>query len=259
MGSFLPKLVLEFIRVWQYDKSMRALEYIVGFVMSLALVLVLLITAVEAVIYWNPGYFESEYEKYSVTESVEMKMDDLLHVTDEMMAYLRGNRESLQVDTVVAGDQRGFFSTREIAHMADVKKLFLGGIAVRGWSAVVFAAGLLWFLLRRRIGMLPKILPWGILGVLVVCAVSGLIVATDFHKYFVIFHHIFFDNDLWLLDPRTDLLIRIVPQPFFVDTALRIMLIFCGWLMVVLVGCGWLARRQRVSSAAGGTGRGKSA
>ena len=74
----MSKLVLEFVCVRQYDKSMRILEYIVGFVMSLALVLILLITAVEAVVYWSPDYFKSEYEKYDVTTSVEMEMDDLL-------------------------------------------------------------------------------------------------------------------------------------------------------------------------------------
>ena len=36
------------------------------------------------------------------------------------------------------------------------------------------------------------------------------------------FHHIFFNNDLWMLNPDTDLLINIVPEPFFMDTAARI-------------------------------------
>jgi integral membrane protein (TIGR01906 family) len=242
----LSKLVLEFVCVRQYDKSMRILEYIVGFVMSLALVLILLITAVEAVVYWSPDYFKSEYEKYDVTTSVEMEMEDLLHVTDEMMAYLRGDREELQVPTMVAGQSRGFFSAREIAHMADVKELFFGGMMIRRWAIVVFVVCFGWLFLRKRLLLTPKFLLWGILGVLVVCAVSGLIVATDFHKYFVIFHHIFFDNDLWLLDPKTDLLIRIVPQPFFVDTTLRIVLTFGGWLVAVLMICSFFVWRQRV-------------
>lgn len=224
---------------------MKAVEYILGMVMSLALVLIFLITAVEAVVYWNPGYFENEYEKYDVTASVEMEMDDLLGVTDEMMAYLRGDRESLQVDTVVAGQLRGFFSTREIAHMADVKNLFLGGMTIRRWAIAVCAVCFCWMLLRRRLTRLPKVLLWGISGILILCAVCGGIVATDFHKYFVIFHHIFFDNDLWLLDPKTDLLIRIVPQPFFMDTAFRILLVFAGSLAVVLAVCILLVRRQR--------------
>ena len=52
------------------------------------------------------------------------------------------------------------------------------------------------------------------------------IVSTDFTKYFTVFHEIFFDNDLWLLNPNEDLLINIVPEPFFVDTAARIATVF---------------------------------
>lgn len=58
--------------------------------------------------YWTPGYYEHEYSKYNVTEAVRMEMDDLLEVTDEMMAYLRGNREDLHVDTIVNGEPREF-------------------------------------------------------------------------------------------------------------------------------------------------------
>ena len=46
-----------------------------------------------------------------------------------MMAYLRGRRDDLNIDTVVDGTPREFFNAREKAHMADVRNLFLGGLA----------------------------------------------------------------------------------------------------------------------------------
>jgi len=92
---------------------------------------VLLFTAVEAAVYWTPGYFEKEYKKYNVTESVSMKMDDLMDVTNQMMAYLKGNRTELQVNTTMGGVRRDFFSAREIAHMEDVQGLFLGAMSIR--------------------------------------------------------------------------------------------------------------------------------
>ena len=54
----------------------------------------------------------------------------------------------------------------------------------------------------------------------------GALIASDFNRYFVIFHHIFFNNDLWILNPATDMLINIVPEPFFMDTAFLILAIF---------------------------------
>ena len=94
--------------------------------------IILLITSVEAVAYWTPGYYEQEYTKYHVLENLpEMTMEDLLAVTDEMMAYLRGNREDLHVSAVIGGETREFFNAREIAHMEDVRGLFLGGLMLR--------------------------------------------------------------------------------------------------------------------------------
>ena len=67
-----------------------------GILGAFCVMIILLITSVEAVAYWTPGYYEQEYTKYHVLENLpEMTMEDLLAVTDEMMAYLRGNREDL--------------------------------------------------------------------------------------------------------------------------------------------------------------------
>ena len=46
---------------------------------------------------------------------------DLLDVTHEMMAFLRGDRADLHVPTIVDGQPREFFNEREIAHMEDVR------------------------------------------------------------------------------------------------------------------------------------------
>lgn len=110
---------------------MSILRYFTGILCSFCLMIILLITSVEAVAYWTPGYYEKEYAKYNVTEAVNMEMEDLLDVTDEMMAFLRGRREDLHVETTVGGVQREFFNEREIAHMEDVQGLFLAALMIR--------------------------------------------------------------------------------------------------------------------------------
>ncbi len=95
---------------------MKYLHRTAGIVTAFCLMIILFITSVEAVVYWTPGYFEKEYTKYNVLDSLpSMTMDDLLHVTDEMMDYLRGGREDLHVTTTMGGEQREFFNKREIA------------------------------------------------------------------------------------------------------------------------------------------------
>lgn len=77
------------------------LQYAAGIIFALCLMTALLFTSVEAAVYWVPGYFEKEYAKYDVTEAVSMTMDDLMDVTNQMMAYLRGNRADLHVETTM--------------------------------------------------------------------------------------------------------------------------------------------------------------
>lgn len=206
------------------EMDMKILHNLLGVLCAFALMIVLLITSVEAVTYWTPGYYEKEYAKYNVTKDVHMEMDDLLDVTHEMMAFLRGNRDDLHVPTTVNGQAREFFNEREIAHMEDVRGLFLAAIAIRwGCLALMIACIVLLFLLKAKVSqVLPRMLCAGTALFFALLAVLAGIISTNFSKYFVMFHHIFFNNDLWILDPRTDLLINIVPEPFFMDTAARI-------------------------------------
>ena len=79
-----------------------------GFVASLALMPAILLTCVQ----WRVSsmdYFREEYAKYDVLERVDMEMDDLLYLTEEMMAYLYDKREELQVTVPIGGEELPFF------------------------------------------------------------------------------------------------------------------------------------------------------
>lgn len=227
---------------------MKYLHRTAGIITAFCLMIILFITSVEAVVYWTPGYFEKEYAKFNVLDSLpSMTMDDLLHVTDEMMDYLRGDRDDLHVTTTMGGEQREFFNEREIAHMEDVRGLFLKALSIRR-VCLVLGAGLLILMAatKARMGrVLPPFLCMGTGLFFALITVLGLIISTDFTKYFIMFHHIFFTNDLWILDPATDMLINIVPEGFFMDTAARIALLF-GSLSLILFGvCLFLTIRNR--------------
>ena len=226
---------------------MKYLHYTLGILFAFCLIIILLITSVEAVAYWTPGYYEKEYAKYHVTDDVHMEMEELLNVTHEMMAYLRGRRDDLHVPAVVDGRPREFFNQREIAHMEDVRELFLGGLLIR--RICLAAAAVCFALLIFLKASLSKVIPRSICGgtalfFTLICGLAALI-STDFTKYFVIFHEIFFDNDLWLLDPSTDLLINIVPEPFFMDTAARIAMVFAGSVLIIFFLCLFLLHRSQ--------------
>ena len=235
---------------------MKPIHWLAGIFTAFCLMIILLITSVEAVVYWTPGYFEREYTKYNVLDSLpSMTMEDLLEVTDEMMDYLKGEREDLHVVTVMDGQEREFFNEREIAHMEDVQVLFLRAMSLR--RACIFICVLCLGFLFLTKAPVRRVLPPSICAgtglFFGITAILALIISGDFTKYFVIFHHIFFDNDLWILDPATDMLINIVPEGFFMDTAARIALLF-GASSAVLFGiCLFLTLRGRSRALLAGT------
>ena len=214
---------------------MKILQRGLATIISITAIVILLITAFEIGAYSDYGWYQKAYEKYDVLDDLEMKMPDVMHVTEEMMAYLRGNREDLVVDTIVNGEEQEFFNDREKAHMVDVRNLFVGGLWIRRIALVLFLLSVV-VMIKTKVEwkrLLPKSFLIG-LGVFIgITTGAGFLFMSDFNKYFTIFHEIFFDNDLWLLDPRTDLLIRMLPEGFFLDMVVRIGVIF---LILLLVG-----------------------
>lgn len=216
-------------------KTYRYVSYAAGILTAFCLTASLLITSVEAVCYWLPGYFPHEYEKHQVLEDLDMEMEDLLLVTDHMMAYLRGEREELQTVADIGDKMQPFFNQRELSHMEDVRNLFLGGMALR---RICLVLGAVLVLMIWRVGglrLLPRAICTGTGVAFGGAALLALAVSADFRKSFTLFHHLFFDNDLWLLNPDTDRLINIVPQGFFVDTAFWIAVVF-GVSAALLLG-----------------------
>ena len=110
---------------------MKKIYGILSIVSALALIVCMLISSLDLVAYYEPGFYEKEYRKYNVQEPLKMEITDILYVTDEMMDYLKGYRADLVVETTVDGKEREFFNDREKSHMADVRDLFLGGIRLR--------------------------------------------------------------------------------------------------------------------------------
>ena len=247
---------------------------LLGIIFTLCLLFIMLVTAVEAVCYWTPGYFEAEYEKYDVLSDLpEMTMSDedgLMAVTEHMMHYLRGDEgyDELQIEVMMDGEMRGFFTEREIAHMEDVRELFIAAQKLRLWAAALCAvcvAGMFALCasgvrvddnggtsggrgrLAASLRSFARIFSRSVLvgtGLLLVLLLGlAFILATDFSNAFVTFHHIFFDNDLWILDPMVDMLINIVPEGFFYDTAMRIAAIFGAGVVVLLAAAAVMAMK----------------
>ena len=212
-------------------------QWAAGVILAFAVIAAVLITSFEIAMYSDFRVYQKEYEKYDVLSELDMTMDDAMYVTREMMAYLRGERDTLSVVTTVEGKEQDFFNEQDRFHMGEVRYLFIGGLNIR-LGACVIAVLCLAFLIAvradiRRILSRSYVAALGITAA--VAAVIGLAAVIDFNAVFVQFHHIFFDNDQWIFDPASDYMIRMLPEGLFYDFVMRIGGIFLGILLILLI------------------------
>ena len=206
------------------------------------LVVSLLLTSFQIAIYGDSKYhfYEEEYKKYRVTESLDMKLSDVMTVTDYMMDYLIGREEKLSIETDVDGKRQDFFNEQDRLHMADVKNLFLGGLKLRTLLfllSVIFIGALVLKKADMR-NVLPRAYGIAMAVFAAVLVFLGIAFTVDFTRCFTIFHEMFFTNDLWMFDESTDYMIRMLPEGFFSDMVIRIVKVFVGSLAALGVVIG---------------------
>lgn len=218
-------------------KSRKIIHSGAGLILGFALIAALLITSFEIAMYADFDVYRQEYEKYDVLSDLDMTMGDALDVTRQMMAYLRGEGDTLSVITTVDGREQDFFNEQDRFHMGEVRDLFIGGLNIRTGALVIAVLCILLLILTKA--DLKKTVPAGYQAALAVTAAAllflGAACAVDFNAVFVKFHHIFFDNDLWIFDPAEDYMIRMLPEGLFFDMVVRIGCIFSGLLAVFLI------------------------
>ncbi len=225
------------------------LQWLAGVILAFAVIATVLITSFEIAMYADFSVYQKEYEKYDVLSELDMTMDDVMYVTHEMMAYLRGGRDTLSVMTTVEGKEQDFFNEQDRFHMGEVRDLFIGGLNIRMGSCIAAVLCLV-FLLATRTDI-RKVIPRSYQAALGVsaaaAAIIGIAAAIDFNTVFVQFHHIFFDNDQWIFDPATDYMIRMLPEGLFYDFVMRIGGIFLGILAILLAASlipGYLRKKK---------------
>ena len=70
---------------------------------------------------------------------------------------------------------------------------------------LVISVAILFFLKADWKRILPKAYEITVCVFLGLVAVLGIAIAVNFDRCFVIFHELFFDNDLWMFDPASDI------------------------------------------------------
>ncbi len=240
---------------------MKKLQYALGILLALCCGIAGIVGAVEVTAFGSLSFYEKQYSTLEVYDDVGMTLPDLMQVTEEMLLYLQGDRDDLVVETTMYGINREFFNEKEKLHMVDVRNLNLGAVAVAKVCLAIAAlcligiAGLHLYrkdTLRHFLRIMAQTFLIGTASFLIIIGAGALLVSTDFNRYWRMFHHIFFTNDLWLLDPTTDMLINIVPEAFFQAFIIRCVMIFVTAILCLTILCIILCIRTKETPYKGG-------
>lgn len=192
---------------------------------ALLTAVILLTGAISVPILCRPFYY-AHIEPMGLCETTGLTRSEIITAFDEMMDYCLGGQEFST--GVLAWSQEGK------DHFTDVRVLFLLDLRV---LAISVAALLITLIVSRLVGIRPGRLLgrgvpfWAGVGLGGAFLLIGALAAIDFDRAFVVFHTLFFPGkDNWIFNPRTDQIINILPQDFFMHCALLI-------LAVLVIGC----------------------
>ena len=207
------------------------LSAIAGFLLSAAI-----IATVIDVVSFDRSFYEAEYRKNDTVSYTGMSAEDNLRATDTLLDYLQDKRQDIVCTAVVSGTEREVFNERETLHMVDVKALYQNAIRVRNGCVITAVILLVLSVLIGKKSFFSVLRSGWKNGILLTGAVILFIAIwalADFNQFWTNFHLLFFDNDLWLLDPNTSIMINLFPGSFFFDLVTRIIAWVVGIHVVI--------------------------
>jgi integral membrane protein (TIGR01906 family) len=201
----------------------------------------LVIVAGSVAPFLNPTWVSFEQQRSQAAEWTGYTPAQLRSATDAILSDLIVGPPTF--DVVVDGQP--VLNERERGHMADVRGVFSGFAILAVVALVLVIVG--WSISRRR----SRDAFWhavrGGTGVLVVgVLVVGAIGFFAFDLAFDVFHRLFFAGGSYTFDPRTDRLVQLFPERFWLETSLAV-----GVVILLVSGIvWWLAGRWLTPSEA---------
>lgn len=169
----------------------KRILYAAGTALCLLLLLTVILCAAVTHLGRDGDLYARCFHAFADTRALGLPADAYDGIGRELGAYFSG--EEVQFP---------YFNQRERTHLSDIRALFR--LFDQAWGLLIPAA-LLLFALARKPDPKGFLLGCGLTAVLLGAFVAYI--ALDFESAFLLMHRLLFTNDLWLLNPNTDLLI----------------------------------------------------
>lgn len=192
------------------------LKSFLGIIISICVIYTILFTCIDTWCF-NRNFYAFEAKQLDLKTELGVNNHDLYNMSDTLLDYLSGYRNDIKVKVKSNGVVRMAYSDSEAKHMQDVRSLYQNAKMLRYVAIIV---GLLfWLILRYENAqevyvLLSRVFLKTSIAFFILISALLLYAASDFNTFWTNFHHVFFNNNLWLL-PASSLMINLLPEPFF--------------------------------------------
>jgi integral membrane protein (TIGR01906 family) len=165
-------------------------------------------------------------DKYDLTRLGQLSKDALMNDYNILLNYLQNPFiKKLKFNNFI-------MSTNGEFHFYEVKKIFLNIYLII--IVILLAFIVIKFILRKYNKKLNlfKILNYGANTLISIIAVLLASIFINFSKAFVVFHKIFFNNDYWVFDSKTDPIIDVLPEEVFKLYAIIVIAFVLGFIIL---------------------------
>lgn len=195
---------------------MKALNRFFAIALVFCVFIFVILSNLQYIAFCN-DFYSNEFSKYGVSEITGMDKNQLSIVSKKIQGYLSGKLKSLQTKAIIDGKLQNVFNNKELKHMSDVKSLFAKGFILKDISIILFIFSVLFLYIKK--GDVFRNLYNGMFWIIAIIILFTIVISLNFDKWFIYFHLIFFNNNLWQLDITKDKLLQMMPEGLFSDAA----------------------------------------
>jgi len=200
-------------------------------------------------------FYERGFREFNAGEATGLPLEELDRAAREIINYFENDTGTLRILVAHEGQEESLFNSRETQHMKDVKQVMRIVYRINEITlayVLAYIVGVYIWAGERPLRSLARLSLLGVaLGVVVIGAIGAFVVA-GFDQAWTTFHELLFRNDLWQLNPDTDRLIQMFPEPFWEETTYIIgIMTFAEATAIVVLSTAYLLLSRQSTNAVG--------
>jgi integral membrane protein (TIGR01906 family) len=187
-------------------------------ILTLSLVLILIFSPL-LYLSTSHSFYQKEIQKPNILNNIDQQ--EAQEISNQVILYFK-DKTTLSEELVGSTAKK---------HMKDVKLLRNALKYLILISILTFIS--LTLIIKRNLKRISKIFMTSSIITILLIFLTFIITKISFTNAFTAFHEIFFRNNLWLLNPETDALIRVFSEQFFMDFIYEVGLLSTSFALLI--------------------------